>query len=54
MKFWDFAFQEFSLSLISNIPMLEIVKIPVWINGWIRFESDGHDHLLEQPQLPTA
>jgi hypothetical protein len=41
------CFEEFSLPLISNIPMLKIAKMPVWINGQIFFESDGHDHLLE-------
>jgi hypothetical protein len=54
LKTQDFAFQEFSLLLISNIPMLAPAKWPIWINGQIFLESDGHDHLLEQPQPPIA
>jgi hypothetical protein len=54
MKFQDFTFREFSLPLISNIPMLVSRNDPSQINGWIFLESDSHDHLLEQPYMPTS
>jgi hypothetical protein len=54
MKNQDITLWELSLSLISNILMLEIAKWPIWLNGKIFLEFDGHDHLLRQPQPPVT
>jgi hypothetical protein len=53
MTFRGFAFREFSLLLISNVPMPEIAKWPP-LDQWLDpLQTDDQDHPFENYGLPS-